>query len=135
MPGGMGVNLVKQFKQAGLDKSVTFLSAFTVDGTTLPATKDDALGLFSASQWAPDLDNPTHKAFVAAYEKKSGYLPSLYPSQGFHDPHLIDSALKAANGDHSAHTAVNAAPETDDFHLVSRDFMNHTNHYPHPNNH
>src|SRR3546814_13465878 len=83
MPGGMGVNLVKQFKQAGLDKSVTFLSAFTVDGTTLPATKDDALGLFSASQWAPDLDNPTNKAFVAAYEKKYGYVPSLYSSQGF----------------------------------------------------
>src|SRR3546814_1557316 len=79
MPGGMGVNLVKQFKQAGLDKSVTFLSAFTVDGTTLPATKDDALGLFSASQWAPDLDNPTNKAFVAAYEdRKSTRLNSSH---------------------------------------------------------
>src|SRR5262249_2332526 len=31
LPGGMGVNFVKQFRQAGLADSVTFLSAFTVD--------------------------------------------------------------------------------------------------------
>ena len=30
MPGGMGVNLVKQYRQAGLD-SIPFLSVFTVD--------------------------------------------------------------------------------------------------------
>ncbi len=45
MPGGMGVNLVKQFKQAGLEDKIPFLSAFTVDETTLPATQDAALGL------------------------------------------------------------------------------------------
>ena len=98
MPGGMGVNLVKQFKQAGLDKNVTFLSAFTVDETTLPATKDDAVGLFSSSQWTPDLDNPANKAFVAAYEAKYGYVPSLYSSQGYDAAQLIDSAVKAVKG-------------------------------------
>ena len=77
MPGGMGVNLVKQFRQSGMDKKVTFLSAFTVDETTVPATKDDALGLFSASQWTPNLDNAANKAFVPAFEKKYGYIPSL----------------------------------------------------------
>ncbi|HEY9566775.1 MAG TPA: ABC transporter substrate-binding protein [Thalassobaculum sp.] len=130
MPGGMGVNLVKQFKQAGLDKSVTFLSAFTVDGTTLPATKDDALGLFSASQWAPDLDNPTNKAFVAAYEKKYGYVPSLYSSQGFDAAQLIDSAVKAVNGDISDKKAVIAALEKADFPSVRGDFKYNTNHFP-----
>jgi len=43
MPGGMGVNLVKQYRQAGLSK-IPFLSAFTVDETTLPAQQDAALG-------------------------------------------------------------------------------------------
>ena len=37
LPGGMGVNFVKQFRQAGLASSTTFLSAFTVDESTLPA--------------------------------------------------------------------------------------------------
>ena len=46
MPGGMGVNLVKQYRQAGLD-TIPFLSAFTVDESTLPAQQDAAVGFFS----------------------------------------------------------------------------------------
>src|SRR6202048_4727368 len=37
MPGGMGVGLVKQFRQAGLADQIPVLSAFTVDESTLPA--------------------------------------------------------------------------------------------------
>ena len=57
-PGGMGVNFVKQFRQAGLADKITFLSAFTVDESTLPAQQDAALGMFAGADWAPDLDNP-----------------------------------------------------------------------------
>ncbi len=42
LPGGMGVNFVKQFRQAGLADKTTFLSAFTVDESTLPAQQDAA---------------------------------------------------------------------------------------------
>jgi branched-chain amino acid transport system substrate-binding protein len=48
MPGGMGVNLVKQYRQAGLDK-IAFMSAFTTDETTLPAQRDAALGACPSS--------------------------------------------------------------------------------------
>jgi branched-chain amino acid transport system substrate-binding protein len=61
LPGGMGVNFVKQFRQAGLADKVTFLSAFTVDETTLPAQQDAALGFFGGANWAPNLDNPKTK--------------------------------------------------------------------------
>lgn len=130
MPGGMGVNLVKQFKQAGLDKNVTFLSAFTVDETTLPATKDDAVGMLASAQWAPDLDNPANKAFVAAYEKKYGYVPSLYSSQGYDAAQLIDSAVKAVKGDLTDKKAVIKALEKADFKSVRGDFKFNTNHFP-----
>jgi len=130
MPGGMGVNLVKQFKQAGLDQSVTFLSAFTVDETTLPATKDDAVGLFSASQWTPDLDNAQNAAFVTAFEAKYGYVPSLYASQAYDAAQLIDSAVKAVNGDLSDKQAVIAALRKADFTSVRGDFKFNTNHFP-----
>src|ERR1700748_462810 len=56
MPGGMGVNLVKQYKQAGLADSIPVLSAFTVDESTLPAQQDAAIGMFGGADWAPDLD-------------------------------------------------------------------------------
>src|SRR6185312_4531198 len=61
LPGGMGVNFVKQFRQAGLADKITFLSAFTVDEGTLPAQQDAALGFFGGSNWAPNLDNPENK--------------------------------------------------------------------------
>ena len=70
LPGGMGVNLVKQFRQAGLADKIPFLSAFTVDESTLPAQQDAALGFFGGANWAPNLDNPQNKKFVAAYEKE-----------------------------------------------------------------
>ena len=51
MPGGMGVNLVKQYKQAGL--AVPVLSAFTVDESTLPAQQDAAVGMFGGATGRP----------------------------------------------------------------------------------
>ncbi|MGY4468328.1 ABC-type branched-subunit amino acid transport system substrate-binding protein [Bradyrhizobium sp. LB9.1b] len=53
MPGGLGVNLVKQYKQAGLADSIPVLSAFTVDESTLPAQQDAAVGMFGGANWAP----------------------------------------------------------------------------------
>jgi branched-chain amino acid transport system substrate-binding protein len=95
-PGGMGVNFVKQYAQAGLAGKVPFLSAFTVDETTLPATQDAAVGLLSGAQWAPNLDNPVSKKFVADFEATYKYVPALYASQGYDAALLIDAAVKAA---------------------------------------
>jgi branched-chain amino acid transport system substrate-binding protein len=95
-PGGMGVNFVKQYAQAGLAGKVPFLSAFTVDETTLPATQDAAVGLLSGAQWAPNLDNPLSKKFVADFEATYKYVPALYASQGYDAALLIDAAVKAA---------------------------------------
>src|ERR1700761_4426597 len=61
MPGGMGVSLVKQYKQAGLADQIPVLSAFTVDESTLPAQQDAAVGMFGGANWAPNLDNPQNK--------------------------------------------------------------------------
>jgi branched-chain amino acid transport system substrate-binding protein len=97
-PGGMGVNFVKQYAQAGLAGKVPFLSAFTVDETTLPATQDAAVGLLSGAQWAPNLDNAVSKKFVADFEAAYKYVPALYASQGYDAALLIDAAVKAAGG-------------------------------------
>src|SRR5260370_21240157 len=68
LPGGMGVNFVKQFRQAGLAATITFLSAFTVDESTLPAPQDAALRFFRGAHRTPHLHHPRNNAFVAASE-------------------------------------------------------------------
>ena len=129
MPGGMGVNLVKQYRQAGLD-SIPFLSAFTVDETTLPAQQDAAVGFFGGANWAPDLDNEKSKAFVAAYEAKYGSVPGTYAMQAYDAAQMIDSAIKSAGGDLADADAIRAGLKAADFQSLRGDFKIGSNHYP-----
>lgn len=97
MPGGMGVNLVRQYRQAGLE-TIPFLSAFTVDRSTLPAQQDAAIDFLGGSNWAPDLDTPENKAFVEAYEAKFNQVPAVYAMQAYDAAKLIDGAVRQAGG-------------------------------------
>jgi branched-chain amino acid transport system substrate-binding protein len=130
LPGGMGVNFVKQFRQAGLADSITFLSAFTVDESTLPAQQDAALGFFGGANWAPDLDNPQNKAFVAAYEKEFGAVPATYAFQAYDAALLIDSAVRQVQGNVGNKDALRAAMMKADFKSLRGGFKFNTNHYP-----
>jgi branched-chain amino acid transport system substrate-binding protein len=130
LPGGMGVNFVKQFRQAGLADKIMFLSAFTVDESTLPAQQDAALGFFGGANWAPDLDNPQNKAFVAAYLKEYNAVPGSYAFQAYDAALLIDSALKATGGSTADKAAVRAAMAKADFVSLRGKFRFNTNHYP-----
>jgi branched-chain amino acid transport system substrate-binding protein len=130
LPGGMGVNFVKQFRQAGLADNVTFLSAFTVDESTLPAQQDAALGFFGGANWAPDLDNPQNKAFVAAYEKEFGAVPATYAFQAYDAALLIDSAVRQVQGNLTNRDALRAAMMKADFKSLRGGFKFNTNHYP-----
>lgn len=129
MPGGMGVNLVKQYRQAGLE-GIPFLSAFTVDETTLPGEKDAALGFLGGANWAPNMDNPQSKAFVKAYEAKYGKVPGTYAMQAYDAAQLIDSAVKAVDGKLDDKDALRKALEKADFKSLRGDFKFNNNHYP-----
>jgi len=130
MPGGLGVNLVKQYRQAGLADSIPVLSAFTVDESTLPAQQDAAVGMFGGANWAPNLDNPQNKKFVAAYEAAYNGVPGTYAFQAYDAAMLIDSAVKAVKGDLSNKDAVAAALKKADFTSLRGAFKFNTNGYP-----
>src|SRR6478672_7650716 len=130
MPGGLGVNLVKQYKQAGLADSIPVLSAFTVDESTLPAQQDAAIGMFGGSNWAPNLDNPQNKKFVAAYEAAYNSVPGTYAFKVYDAAMLSDSAVKAVKGDLCAEDAVAAALKKADFTALRGGFKFNTNGYP-----
>lgn len=129
-PGGMGVSFVKQFRQSGLADKITFLSAFTVDESTLPAQQDAALGMFAGSDWAPDLDNPQNRAFVEAYLKEYNAIPATYAFQAYDAAMLIDSALRTTKDDVADADAVRAALKRAEFTSVRGAFKFNNNHYP-----
>jgi branched-chain amino acid transport system substrate-binding protein len=130
IPGGMGVNFVKQYRQAGLADKITFLSAFTVDESTLPAQQDAALGMLAGSNWAPNLDTPQNKKFVEEYLKEYNAVPATYAFQAYDAAMLIDSAVKAVNGNLGDKDALRAALKKADFKSLRGAFKFNNNHYP-----
>lgn len=129
MPGGLGVNLVKQWSQAGLQGKIPFLSAFTVDESTLPAQQDAAVGLFGGMTWAPNMDNPQNKKFVADYEAAFKIVPGSYAMQAYDAALLIDSAVKGAGGT-ADKDKLRAAIKKADFTSLRGKFKFNTNGYP-----
>ena len=81
MPGGMGVTLVKQYSQAGLADKIPVLRPSRSTSSTLPAQQDAAVGMYGGSNWAPNLDNPQNKKFVAGYEAAYSSVPGTYASR------------------------------------------------------
>jgi branched-chain amino acid transport system substrate-binding protein len=129
MPGGMGVELVKQFHTSGLKGLVPFLSSNTVNALSLPYTSEMAEGLFSAAHWAPNLDNPANKRFVREFGRTYKYEPSTYAAQGYDAARLIHFALELTGGikDQEAMlSAISAAP----FESVRGDFRFNSNQFP-----
>ncbi|WP_159349075.1 ABC transporter substrate-binding protein [Roseomonas harenae] len=129
MPGGLGVNLVRAYRQAGL-ASIPFLSTFTVDEATLPAQQDAALGFYTAATWAPDFANDQSKRFVKDFEAAYGYVPGNYAAQAYDAALLVDSAVKKTGGRMSDKAAVRAALEKADFTSLRGNFRLGVNHYP-----
>ena len=98
-PGGMGIQFLKQFAQAGLREQVPLYSVYTVDEISLPAVKEAALGNFETRYWSPDLKNEANAKYVGDYKKKFGKTPSFYGAQSYDGIMLIDSAVRAVKGD------------------------------------
>ena len=129
MPGGLGVNLVRQYRQAGLPDRIPFLSAFTVDESTLPAQQDAAIGMLGGSNWAPNLDTPQNKTFVAAYEKEFNAVPGSYAMHAYDTAKLLESVVKNVK-DLSDKKAVREAIAKADFQSLRGDFKFGANGFP-----
>lgn len=129
-PGGMGINFVKQYQQAGLLGKVPLLSTSTVDGTTLPALKDTALGMVAGTPYSPDLDNPQNRRFVDDFRKKFGRVPSQYAAQSYDAAQLLASALQKTGGKVADQEALRRALKVADFKSVAGPFRFNSNQFP-----
>jgi branched-chain amino acid transport system substrate-binding protein len=131
LPGGMGINFLKQYAQAGLNQVIpVFGPAFSFDERLLQAVKDAAIGVKNGSQWTHDLENPANRQFVAAFQKAYGRIPTLYASQGYDAARLLGSALKKVGGDISDADALRAAIAKADFDTVRGKFSFSANQHP-----
>jgi len=129
-PGGMGIQFIKQYDQAGLRGQLPLYTVYTVDEISIPAVKDAAVGIYETRYWSPDLKNPANNKFVADYKKKYGKLPVFYGAQSYDGIMLIDSAIKAVKGNLSNVDGMVKAMEKADFRSLRGPFTYNVNHHP-----
>ena len=131
LPGGMGINFIKQFSGAGLGKDTQLvLPGFSADEDTIRPVGSALLGTINSSHWAHDLDNPPNKRFVAEFEKEYKRLPSVFAAQGYDTAMLIDAAVRDVKGKLEDKEAVRRALKAAKFQSVRGDFRFNTNQYP-----
>lgn len=130
MPGGLGVQFVKQYDLAGLKSQSVLYTVFTVfNGVSLDAIGAAGEGVYSIDQWTYDLDNPANRQFVEAYKAKYGVLPSNFAAMAYDAVRLIDGAITAAGGVEDK-DAVRAAMKKASFQSVRGDFAFNRNQHP-----
>ncbi len=129
-PGGMGINFIKQFQQAGLQSQIKLFGEMSVlDQTTLPAVGEFALGARTAVFWTPDMDNAANKRFVEAFEREYKREPSPYAAQAYDTAALLDAALTATGGKTDP-AVLSPALAAAKFESVRGKFRFNTNHFP-----
>jgi branched-chain amino acid transport system substrate-binding protein len=129
-PGGIGIQFLTQYAQAGLKGQIPLYTAFIIDDLSLPRMKDLAVGVPSAQEWVNDLPNDANKKFVADYKAKYHATPSFYGAQTYDAVGLIDSAITAVKGDLSNKEGMRKEMEKADFKSVRGAFKFGNNHIP-----
>jgi branched-chain amino acid transport system substrate-binding protein len=131
LPGGLGINFLKQFTQAGLKKTMkVVLPEFSLENHVISAVGNDAEDLYGTAHWLEDLPYAANKKFVTDYRAKYHREPTPYASQGYDTAKLIASALRAVNGDISKADAFRAALRKADFKSTRGAFKFGPNQYP-----
>src|SRR5438874_2646564 len=131
LPGGMGVNFIKQFVAAGLSKDIQLVvPLWGSDQDIIRAVGEPMLGLFSVGHWSIDLDNAANQKFVPAFEAEYKRLPTGYAASGYDTALLIDSAVRKVKGKIENKDALRAALRAADFKSVRGDFKFNANQFP-----
>ncbi len=131
LPGGMGINFIKQFVAAGMSKDIQLIvPLWGSDQDIIRAVGDPMLGLFSVAHWSLDFDNAANRRFVSEFEKAYGRLPTGYAASGYDTAMLIDSAIRKVKGKIEDKEALRAAIRAADFKSVRGEFRFGRNQFP-----
>ena len=131
LPGGMGINFIKQFVAAGLSKDITLVtSPASADEDTIAAVGEPMLGLFSTSQWSHDVANPANQKFVAEFRKAYNRYPTFYAAQAYDAIMSMDAAVRDVKGNVKDKPAVLKALKAANFASIRGPFKYGNNQYP-----
>ncbi|MBK8018042.1 MAG: ABC transporter substrate-binding protein [Betaproteobacteria bacterium] len=130
-PGGMGINFIKQWVAAGLNKQMVLVTpGFSADEDVIKAVGEPMLGMYNTAHWAHDLGNAENRKFVADFQKEYGRTPTVYAAQGYDTARMLDAAVRDAKGKIEDKAAFGKALAAANFKSVRGEFKFNVNHFP-----
>lgn len=131
LPGGMGINFIKQYVAGGLSREMQLITpGFSSDQDIIRPVGDAMLGIVDTAHWALDFDNAANRKFVAAFEQEYKRLPSVFAAQGYDAALLIDAAVRSLKGKLDDPEATRRALREAKFDSVRGAFKFNRNQYP-----
>ena len=131
LPGGMGINFIKQFVAAGLGKeTMLLLPGFSADQDVINPVGPAMAGLFNTAHWSPDFSNPANQRFMAEFQKEYKRVPTIYAAQGYDAALLINATVRDVKGKLDDKPALRRAMRNARFESVRGPFKFNTNQYP-----
>ncbi len=131
LPGGMGINFIKQFVGAGLSTTTQIIGpGFSADEDIIRAIGEPMLGMFNTAHWNHDFSNAASQAFVQTFVKEYGRLPSIYAAQAYDTVMMMNAAVRDVKGELDNKAALRAAMKKANFKSVRGEFKFGNNQYP-----
>lgn len=131
LPGGMGINFIKQYIGGGLKEIPLVAPGFSADQDVIQAVGEPMLGLYNTAHWTHDLPLPANAAFVSAFRKKyDGRYPTVYAAMAYDAIMAMDAAVRDVGGKLDDRAAVAKALAKPSFKSVRGEFSYGANNYP-----
>jgi len=132
LPGGMSINFLKQYDQAGLIEEIPIIAPMvSMEARILSGVGEAALDMRATSFWNADLDNEANRVFVDEYRAAYDREPTPWAAQGYDAARLIASALQTTGGKVMEDPgAFRAAMREADFDAVRGNFEFQSNQHP-----
>ena len=131
LPGGMGINFIKQFVGAGLGKDMALLlPGFSADQDIINPVGAAMAGLFNTAHWSPDFANAANQKFMTEFQNEYKRVPSVFASQGYDAALLINAAVRDVKGKLEDRDALRKALKAARFDSVRGAFKFNVNQYP-----
>jgi branched-chain amino acid transport system substrate-binding protein len=96
--GSSAVDFVKQYQAAKVNLPL-YAPGFLTEGPVLQSQADAAAGIYTAMNYAIDLDNAANRAFVAEFQGANDRGPTTYAMASYDAAAVLDKAIALAGRD------------------------------------
>jgi branched-chain amino acid transport system substrate-binding protein len=96
--GNAAIEFVRQYLDAGLEPARLAGPAYLTEGAVLASLGEEALGIRTSANYAPELRTATNRAFASDYRREFSEPPTIYAVASYDAAGALDRAIALGDG-------------------------------------